>query len=69
MSITSATHRCRTCGALWRLNDPDPSQPNGSPLRRDASWTLVSTTGCGPCCDVVPMAGQMEPLPIEGIKP
>lgn len=82
MDSEAATHRCRICGALWRLNDPEPSQPKGSPLRRDASWTCVTpqpwrTFGshlggqpspCGPCCDNEPMGEQIETLPLDGVQ-
>jgi hypothetical protein len=75
---TSATHRCKVCRALWRLNGPDLSQPKGSPLRRDGSWTCVTPqpwktfpghlggqpSPCGPCCDNVAMGDQIEALPL-----
>lgn len=44
-----ATHRCRVCGARWRLGDR-------------YGWNLRSKT-CGPCCDNMVMGDQIEPLP------
>lgn len=49
------THRCRVCGARWRLNPPSKVQPDGS-------WSLVGET-CGKCCDNEPMGEQIERLP------
>lgn len=50
-----ATHRCKLCGASWRLNPPTKVQPEGS-------WSLVSKS-CGKCCDNVAMGEQIERLP------
>jgi hypothetical protein len=50
----TATHRCKVCGALWRLNDPTEVQPEGS-------WSLASEA-CGRCCDNVAMGDQIEPI-------
>lgn len=61
-----ATHVCVVCRALWRLNDPDVTQPPGSWLRRAASWTLISSRA-GSCCDGAEMGSQIKPLDIEGI--
>jgi hypothetical protein len=42
------THRCKVCGALWRL--------------WDCSWSLVSAKA-GECCDNAEMGLQIEALP------
>lgn len=52
--ILGALHRCKICGALWKLNLPSDVQPEGS-------WSLVSPT-CGKCCDNVAMGVQIEPV-------
>jgi len=43
----SPTHYCTICGALWRL------------WPGEIGWNLRSKE-CGPCCDNVPMGGQIE---------
>lgn len=48
------THRCKTCGALWRFW---PERDTG---RADA-WNLRSA-GAGPCCNNAPMGEQIEPM-------
>jgi hypothetical protein len=53
--VLGKLHRCKICGALWRLNPPSSVQPDGS-------WTLVSEK-CGKCCDNVEMGSQIEPVP------
>lgn len=45
------THRCKVCGATWRLN---PEKPE--------SWTLMGATPSGQCCNNVEMRDQIEPL-------
>jgi hypothetical protein len=61
-----ATHRCKVCGALWRLCKGEPDKyrdlPADYPLSHD-SWSLVSPT-CGKCCDNVAMGDQIEYLPL-----
>jgi hypothetical protein len=49
------THRCKVCGARWRLHDRSGDS--------DGSWQLLSEK-CGPCCDNAPMEEQIEPLRI-----
>jgi hypothetical protein len=51
-----ATHRCKVCGAHWRLNKPWKEQPEGS-------WSLVYPFEAGTCCDNMAMGDQIEPLP------
>jgi len=51
-----ATHRCKVCGARWRLNPPSQVQPGGS-------WSLAFGQNAGPCCDNVAMGEQIEALP------
>lgn len=64
--ITSnvATHRCKVCGALWRLNPGQPSKYPPTHPFHDGTWTLVSAT-CGKCCDNVPMGEQIERLALD----
>lgn len=51
------THRCKTCGAFWRLvHKRDSGMPD--------SWNLRSSTA-GRCCDNVPMGKQIVPLTVE----
>lgn len=50
----AATHRCKICGALWRLIPAD--------VNWKATWSLVSKTA-GKCCDNVAMGDQIEELP------
>jgi hypothetical protein len=53
------THRCKICRALWRLH---PAERPGAA----AMWQLCSAA-CGPCCDNVRMADQIEPIcAVEG---
>jgi hypothetical protein len=52
------THRCKTCGALWRFYR---AGEGGLPVD---SWNLRSTES-GPCCDNAPMGDQIEPLTVE----
>lgn len=62
---TQATHRCKICGALWRL-----WQPGEAKAGDDGSWSLISPT-CGKCCDNVAMGDQIEALaaPIKEPQP
>lgn len=61
------THRCKICGALWRLNAADPVNfPPPHPFA-NGSWTLVSIS-CGKCCDNVEMGTQIEPLASEPVE-
>ena len=56
-----ATHRCRTCGAGWRLNPADPKHyPPPHPFAGE-TFTLFATTSCPACegntvaaCEVLP---------------
>lgn len=51
------THRCKECGALWRLvNKRDSGMPD--------SWNLRSKEA-GRCCDNAPMGKQITPLTTE----
>lgn len=52
------SHRCKTCGALWRFYR---AGEGGLPVD---SWNLRSAEA-GPCCDNVPMGDQIEPLTVE----
>ncbi len=59
-------YRCTTCGALWRLNDPDRASPVGS-------WSLYDAQQKpGQCCDnaamVVGIGGNIEEV-FEGPRP
>jgi hypothetical protein len=57
----SATHRCTSCHALWRLNPADPAHyPAPHPFSKE-TWSLVSSK-CGPCCDNVEMGAQIVEL-------
>jgi hypothetical protein len=47
------THRCKICGAFWRLY--------ADPLDAGGSWSLRSPT-CGKCCDNVSMGEQIVSL-------
>lgn len=59
--LNKATHRCKVCGALWRLNPADPENyPPPHPFALP-TWSLVSPN-CGKCCDNVAMGGQLEEL-------
>lgn len=47
-------HRCKECGAFWRLNDPTDVQPDGS-------WSLWDAEQKpGQCCDNEAMGSQIE---------
>lgn len=62
------THRCKICGALWRLNPPSyPNHcgPEGCRVCREESWSLTSPT-CEKCCDNAAMGDQIEPLNDSG---
>jgi hypothetical protein len=69
------THRCRTCGAQWRLNPADPvTYPPPHPFALP-TWTCPTLETMRECCDNAPMGDQIEPLawdvgvewePIEG---
>jgi hypothetical protein len=52
----TATHRCKECGALWRLWAAGEVHPDD-----DGSWMLISPS-CGKCCDNVAMGDQIQPL-------
>lgn len=57
----TATHRCKVCSALWRLNPAEPEKyPADHPFQKE-TWSLVSGC-CGKCCDTAPMADQIEPI-------
>jgi hypothetical protein len=59
--IYTATHRCKTCFALWRLNPPDPNAAPGSPLREE-TWSVVTPERMRACCDQGDMGEAVEPL-------
>jgi hypothetical protein len=44
------THRCKTCGALWR--------------KIEDNWWQLASSVCGPCCDNVEMNDQIEALAV-----
>ena len=52
------THRCKVCGAMWRL-----WLRQETPHATGDSWNLRSAA-CGKCCDNEPMGDQIEPLRI-----
>lgn len=54
------THRCKVCGALWKLWKDGEGHPKVT-----AGWNLRSEK-CGPCCDNVEIGDQIEELPAEG---
>lgn len=59
-SDEKATHRCKICGAHWRLNPPCDVFPDGS-------WTWMPTSPGSPktigkCCDNAAMGDQIEKL-------
>lgn len=59
-----ATHRCKVCGALWRLNPALAPEATGMPATYPLhfeTWSLVSAS-CGKCCDNVAMGEQIEAL-------
>ena len=53
--MNDATHRCKICKALWRLNAPCPATPNGS-------WSCLTVDTMGKCCANVAMGDQIEVL-------
>lgn len=53
----SPTHRCKVCGALWKLWEPGEALPGD-----EGSWSLVFGKA-GKCCDNVEMGDQIERLP------
>lgn len=53
-SLKLPTHKCRVCGALWRVQLPMDT------LEPDETWSLCSKT-CGKCCDNVTMGEQIVP--------
>lgn len=60
----TATHRCKVCGALWRL-----WQPGEARLGDKGSWSCALPAPgrdwsyrCGSCCDNVAMGDQIERL-------
>ncbi len=53
--IKQATHRCKTCGALWAYHAPERN------YQTIASWSLKSDS-CGECCDNKEMGEQIETL-------
>ena len=55
-SEPAPTHRCTTCGAVWRF-----IPKRDFPGAYCDSWNLRSTVA-GPCCDSAPMRDQIVPL-------
>lgn len=53
---TLPSHKCKVCGALWRL-----WQPEEMPGAGGYTWGLRSNA-CGQCCDNVAMGEQIAPL-------
>lgn len=69
----SATHRCKICGALWRLNPAmAPEEHDKRHCRKDdcplleESWSVKTPDIMGKCCDMVAMGDQIEPLAGKG---
>jgi hypothetical protein len=60
-SEPAPTHRCTTCGALWRFI-PKRDFPGAN----CDSWNLRSTVA-GRCCDSAPMREQIQPVTIGQI--
>lgn len=52
---TLPTHKCKVCGALWRL-----FQPHEMPGADGFTWSLRSNA-CGQCCDSAVMGEQIVP--------
>ena len=62
---TKPTHRCKVCGALWRLWTREENEASGLAKMsgfEDGSWSLIGEK-CGECCDNVAMEDQIEELP------
>lgn len=54
-AVDTGGWRCRTCGCLWRSNDPTEVQPDGS-------WSLFDgEQRPGECCDNVAMDLEHQP--------
>lgn len=49
-----ATHKCRECGAKWRLYNDG---------KKD--WWILASKNCGKCCDNAPMVAQIEPIGVH----
>jgi hypothetical protein len=61
---TTATHRCKVCNALWRLNPAEPEKfPADHPFHKE-TWSLVSAK-CQKCCDNVAMGEQIAKVSPE----
>lgn len=68
------THRCKICGALWRLNPAMTTEEHRRthcrspycPLLRE-TWSCHTLDVMGKCCDMAAMGEQIEP--IEGTTP
>jgi hypothetical protein len=65
--IPIPTHRCKICGALWKLwqtGEAGPGQNiSGVPGRGSGGWTLVSST-CEKCCDNQVMGQQIDQISV-----
>ena len=59
-SALPPTHKCRVCGALWRVN-----------LQRDTAedeyWNLCSES-CHPCCDNAAIGEQLVPMTVDDLE-
>lgn len=51
----TATHRCKICGSLWRLDPPGAVLPGGS-------WSVATPERMRACCDNAVMGDQIEPI-------
>lgn len=51
----TATHRCKICGSLWRLDPPGAVPPGGS-------WSVATPERMRACCDNAVMGDQIEPI-------
>ena len=61
-SEPAPTHRCTTCGAVWRFI-PRRDFPGAN----CDSWNLRSAVA-GPCCDSAPMREQIVPLTMGEVE-
>lgn len=62
-AVVRPTHRCKVCGALWRLWEPSPElTAAGQP---DGSWSVLTPNSMRSCCDSGNMDEVTEPLSLE----